>query len=354
MFAVRNQEILGMLATFGHVLYVFMSGVKMDTGVINRMGRKSMFTGIACIMFPLLVGFIIQVRLRKSWLTTKEATTLPYQTAFNCLTPFPVVVYLLESVKILNSELGQFGLSAALVGDMLSSFIIWLASLSKVGGKKGTLGVVISGASSIVYIFFIVFAFRPAMFWVIRQTPEGKAVKRRYIQLILMLMLFSGLLSQWFDASFMFGPLIMSLAVPDGPPLGSTIIRKFDCFNQDVFLPLFVTTCAMRTDLRLIKLPDNFITFNVILIFCTFVAKMLACLVPLFYNKMPLNDALALAIILSSKGEVHLALSAQFRNREVLTNYASFFLFFPPNKMELRTLISRLTNFLIFILLTFY
>ncbi|KAG6629014.1 hypothetical protein CIPAW_14G053700 [Carya illinoinensis] len=316
LFSVRNQEIVGMIGTFGHILFTFMSGVKMDTGLINRMGRKSLFTGIACIMFPLLVGFTIQVTLRRSWLTAEEATGLPFQTALNCLTPFPVVVYLLESLKILNSELGQLGLSAALVSDMVGSFLIWLASMSKVGREKGMFGAAISASSSIVYVFVVVFAFRPAMFWVIRQTPEGRPVKRTHLQLILMLMLFMGLLSQWFGASLVFGPLILGLAVPDGPPLGSAIIRKFYFFNQDVFLPLFVTTCGMRTDLRLIKFNDSFMTFNVLLIFFTFSAKMMACAVPLLYTKMPLNDALALALILSSKGEIHLAINTTFRDTE--------------------------------------
>ncbi|XP_040994224.1 cation/H(+) antiporter 3-like [Juglans microcarpa x Juglans regia] len=316
LFSDRNQEIVAMIATFGHVLFTFMSGVKMDAGVINRVGRKSLFAGIACIMFPLLVGFTVQVTLRRYWLTAVEATGLPFETALNCLTPFPVVVYLLESLKILNSELGQLGLSAALVSDIFGSFLLWLASMAKVSREKGMMGAAISASSSITYVFVVVFAFRPAMFWVIRQTPEGRPVKRTHLQLILMLMLFAGLLSQWFHASFLFGPLMLGLAVPDGPPLGSAIIRKFYYFNQDVFLPLFVTTCAMRTDLRLIKFNDSFMTFNVLLIFFTFSAKMIAPMVPLLYTKMPLNDALALALILSSKGEIHLALNTQFRDTE--------------------------------------
>ncbi|KAG6629016.1 hypothetical protein CIPAW_14G053900 [Carya illinoinensis] len=326
LFSVRNPNTVGMIATFGHILFSFMSGVKMDTGLIKRMGRKSLFTGIACIMFPLLVGsFTIQVTLRRSWLTAEEATGLPFQTALNCLTPFPVVVYLLESLKVLNSELGQLGLSASLVSDMFGCFLVWLTEMTKVGREKGMFGVAISASSSILYVFVVVFAFRPAMFWVIRQTPEGRPVKRTHLQLIMMLMLFAGLLSRWFSTSLVFGPFILGLAVPDGPPLGSAIIKKFYYFNQDVFLPLFVTTCGMRTDLRLIKFNDSFMTFNVLLIFFTFSAKMMACVVPLLYTKMPLNDALALALILSSKVMVQFLYDpsrkyAGYQKRDIIHN----------------------------------
>jgi Kef-type K+ transport system membrane component KefB len=141
---------------------------------------------------------------------------------------------------------------------------------------------------------------------------------------IIMLMVFgSGLLSHSFRMSMFTGPFFMGLAVPDGPPLGSAIVNKFNYFILDVFLPIFVTSCGMRTDLSLLKFNNMFMTINGFIIVLTFLSKMAACLVPPLYFKMPLKDAMALALLLSCKGVVQLAAYTRLRDTKV-----TIFLFF--------------------------
>ena len=60
-------------------------------------------------------------------------------------------------------------------------------------------------------------------------------------------------LSYLFGLTSLYGPFILGLAVPVGPPL--------------------VTTCGMRIDLSSIKFDNSFVTVNVILIILIFVTK---------------------------------------------------------------------------------
>jgi hypothetical protein len=62
-------------------------------------------------------------------------------------------------------------------------------------------------------------------------------------------------------------------------------------------MPIFVTTCGMRTDLSII---------HEIIIVLIIVAKLVASLIPPIFFKIALNDALALALLLSFKGVVQL------------------------------------------------
>lgn len=72
----------------------------------------------------------------------------------------------------------------------------------------------------------------------------------------------------------------------------------------------------MRTDFRLITNPiiDSFFSPNVAIIVATFVGKMVACFVPYVCYKMPLKDAIALALVMCSKGVVQLCFYADFRD----------------------------------------
>lgn len=221
LFSVRSQETLGVVAFLGHALFFFLCGVKMDMKVISRMGKKALSIGIASMLVPLLIGLSMPLTFKRSWIKEEEAFTLPFLTTVHCMTPFPVVAYILEHLKILNSEFGQLALSSALVSDLLSMFLIVICTVTTTGKMRGISVALIDIGSSILYILVVVFVVRPALFWVVRQTPKGRPVKGVYILLIVLMIFGSGLLSHLYQMSFFFGPFVLGLAIPDGPPLGS-------------------------------------------------------------------------------------------------------------------------------------
>ncbi|XP_059429344.1 cation/H(+) antiporter 4-like [Corylus avellana] len=321
LFSIKSQETLGLLSVWSYILFMFLSGVKMDLGMINRTGRKALYTGVACILLPLVVGLSTQLRLSRYYkLDEDEATILPYVTAIHCLTPFPVLVWLLEDLQILNSELGRLSLSTALVSDTLSVFLLLVSGLTGIERKKGRVVAAIDSVSIIIHVIVIVFAIRPTMFWVIRQTPEGRPIKDTYIHAIILVVLGSAYLSHLYGQTLVVGPFFLGLAIPDGPPLGSAIVNKFNSFVRDVFLPILVTTCGMRIDLSLIKFDYSYTRVNGILIVLTFVVKIVASLVPPLLSKMPFNDALTLALLLSCKGVVQIFFYAFLKDNETMAN----------------------------------
>jgi Kef-type K+ transport system membrane component KefB len=324
LFPNKSQEIIGILSLFSYTLFLFVSGVKMDVGMIKRNGRKALFTGVASMLFPLLIGLSVELKIGMRWLKEEEYK-LPYLTVAHCIASFPVLALLLDDLKILNSELGRLSLSTTLVCDMLSLLAVLSSSLVGTYQEQGSILAARNLVAVIIYIFVLVYAIRPAMFWVIRQTPKGRPIKDAYIHIIMLMILGISLLSNHFGQTLLYGPFLLGLAIPDGPPLGSTIVNKFNCFISDVFLPLYVTTYAMRTDLRLLKFDNNFMTINGILIVLTFVAKMLASSVPPLYAKMPLNDALSLALLMCFKGVTQLDYYSFLNDIQVTISFLHIF-----------------------------
>ncbi|KAF5446831.1 hypothetical protein F2P56_032430 [Juglans regia] len=302
IFSPKSQELIYVLGFFGQALFVFLGAVKTDMGTMKRMGRKALCTGIACHVSPLLLGYLLYFTLGKSWLTEEMYYKNSFLTGVHSLTSFPVVVYLLEHLRILNSELGQLALSASFVSDLSGVIIMVVSEVVTISSEIGATRAMMTAGSILIYLFLIAYVFRPAMFWVVKKTPEGKPVKGMYIHIIMAIMFLSGLYVDYNALPFFLGPFALGLAVPAGPPIGSTIVSKLNCFTEEVFLPLYVTAAAMKADIRSVTFSDRSITFNVVLFCSTFVAKMVGSLVPPLYYKMPLNDALAVALILSFKG----------------------------------------------------
>ncbi|KAG6649070.1 hypothetical protein I3843_07G183200 [Carya illinoinensis] len=308
LFPLVSQEMLNTIAMLGYTLFLFLSGVKMDMGIIFRTGRKAMYTGALSLLMPLLLGMGTLQLLGNRWgLRGAEKLELVFATTTHSMTPFPVIACLLSELNILNSELGRLGLSAAIVSDLFSGFLTSVFTLAKVAYDHSARRAFMDFGIIVVYLAVVVLVARPAMYWMVRQTPEGRPVRDLYIYIIILAVLGSALLSVWFDQLIVFGPFVLGLAVPDGPPLGSTLVYKLDSMVSGALLPLFVITTMMRVNFSGINLNSDLAMAHAIAMLVVIVAKFAACLVPPLYSSMPMNDALTLALIMSCKGVVEMA-----------------------------------------------
>lgn len=316
---VESQKIIGTLSILGYTLYMFLTGVKMDMGMISTTGRKALCLGILCLLTPLIFGMAVAVFC--SNVLYKEAPYFPYLAVTHSVTPFPVIASLLNDLKILNSELGRLALSSALVSDLCSIFLVTVTILARTGDEVQAKSprAWVDFVSAPVFVLFVVYILRPAMFWMIAQTPEGRPVKNVYIYSIILGLLFSGWLSNLFGQYVIFGAFIFGLAVPDGPPLGSALVEKLDSLVSVILMPIFMATCAMRLDvISIFNYEGSEVLMNFVLMLVSVFSKIGACFVPLvYYCKMPANDALALGLIMCSKGTVNVATQILIRDNGV-------------------------------------
>jgi len=62
MFSIKSPEIIDMLSLFSYAICFFVSGVKIDIGMIKRTGKKALFTGVVCMFSPLLISLLVQIK----------------------------------------------------------------------------------------------------------------------------------------------------------------------------------------------------------------------------------------------------------------------------------------------------
>lgn len=237
------------------------------------------------------------------------------------VTAFPTVSYLLNELKITNSELGRLGLSAAIISDICSLFFMVCGGISKVAFAEGGEEAIKDTASVICYLAICFGVLRPAMKRVVRYTPEGKPVHPTFVTMITVLFLFSVSLSKWYPQYHFLAPYLLGFAVPHGPPLGSALVDKFESVINASLLPLFITTCGMRVDMLPIITSDY--THRVFVRTRTTIATVIpfvksgAAMLPPLYSKMPRKDCLALACIMSCKGVVELSICTFLSDNKV-------------------------------------
>lgn len=319
LFYERNQDILGLLAEFGYTLYLFLSGVKIDLSMTIRAGKNTLIIGILALLVPLFAAnFVRSLLVDGSGISEADLSTLPILISFHSMSSFPVIASLLSDLEIVNSELGRLGLSSALFSDLLSLFMMVTARQAKRFKDVPSIASLQLGALILLFLL-ILFVFRPAMLWIIRQTPEGMPVKGSYIQAVIFLVLFTTVLFNFTGQISIMGPYVFGLAVPDGAPLASTLVNNIECLVSDVFMPILVITCALKADLSQISSSFDaaFTKLNIVLILVTFVVKIVSCFLTSRHCRLPFRDSLALSLIMSNKGAVELVLYTMARDYNV-------------------------------------
>ncbi|KAL6124180.1 hypothetical protein ACLB2K_076695 [Fragaria x ananassa] len=325
IFPHDSRAILEVLGEIGYELFLFLVGVRMDLELIRRSGRKVFFTGILCLLAPLITGMVLQKQLMSMtsvfMLTKDQISKLPYTTTSYCMTSSPVIVLLLEELNILNSEIGRLAVAASSISELFGTLVIWfstvlyrMAKVKPVHESLLVFGAVVGG------ILVFLFIFRPIMFWIIRQTPQNNPVKKSYVSAIIVVMLFVTIVSHYYGHTFHFMIFILGLSVPAGQPLGSTLEELFHIFISQVLLPIYVTAYTMKADFRLVDFSDPATIITAILFVFIFLAKLIGTMVAPLYYKIPLNDAFVLALILSSKGLVQVSVYTRFKDDQTASD----------------------------------
>ncbi|XP_050214850.1 cation/H(+) antiporter 9-like [Mercurialis annua] len=316
-FPHESQDRIMSLALLGYSLFLFLSGVKMDVGMVLRTGTKALSIGVLSVTLPLVLGLIYVNSRAEYYLSEVDFLASWCLTLIHAITCFPVTSYMIShQLKISHSELGRLSLCSSLVAELLG--IITIIAFNLVDTGLWVL-VVRYFKYILFFVLALIFILRPAMNWVIRKTPESKPISSFYIYVILAIALGSEIFFSCLRQVQFLGPFIVGLAVPAGAPLGSAFEEKFGSFTVAVLFEILTVTSMMRADLFLVISEYYKLKKYIKLILITCGTKLLSSLFPSMIARVPLVDSMALSFIMNYKGIVELCLAVIFRDTRMIS-----------------------------------
>ncbi|XP_077213874.1 cation/H(+) antiporter 15-like [Tasmannia lanceolata] len=317
LFPPSSYMLLDTAAILSSSFFMFLIAVKMDLSIIRKSGKRAFGIAISVNIFPAVLATLTNLILWNYIPTElKKSALLPSLTVVLSMTFFPVVACLLFDLKILSSQLGRLGVTVAMVCDIYHMALSVIISALKF--KQGsTLITIYSAASLMSLILSVVFIVRPVSVWIALKARERKHVRDIHILLILVGVVLSLFICEVIGQEAHFGPLLIGLAIPDGPPLGAAIVERLDSIISGVFFPIFFAFLGLHTNVFAIQ--DWTIVGIVMFMFLIgTIAKVIGTLLPSLYCKIPIRDASALGLILSSKGFNELLILEIWRRGKVV------------------------------------
>ncbi|KAJ6900078.1 cation/H(+) antiporter 4-like [Populus alba x Populus x berolinensis] len=238
-----------------------------------------------------------------------------------------MVSTILMQLKIINSQLGHLALASSLlfklatfaVGTLFGFINAFVNISSQVGAR-----IVIY---SLALIVFTVVVSRKTMLFFIRSTPVGKPMKEIYTTMTVGVLFLLSAIGDEVGLHYMYGPLILGLAVPARSPLAEVLVAKFDTLVSGFFLPLMAVFCSSKLNLfQLIHEFKDAVHLQISLI--GYVMKLLVTFIGAYFCKIPLRHAIALTIILNAKGITEIAQFLSFGDITELDAASGIFLVF--------------------------
>ncbi|WCJ41596.1 Cation/hydrogen exchanger family protein [Euphorbia peplus] len=341
IFPYDSQELIYVATNFGYYLFVFLNGVQIEIEMIFKTGYKALTIGIALTVMPFATSLLYNSLVKSGpFQITGSENFLVVVGIMTCL---PVVAFVVEQLKLANTEVGRLALASALVADV-GGIGIYIFQVFQ--WQRSMLAVVHSALPVAAFVLVLALVVRPALNWVIRKKPDEKSLSSSFINLLILFAFGMQVLFAFMKQTSIQAPFLIGLAIPAGIPLGSALVEKLGSFTNGVLMHILIVTSVMRVDLHLFVLNMANLKRSMIVISAFFIIKMLCCMIPMMFFKIPTNEALAIGIILTYTGVVQLYTTAIYKDNGYFDeqNYAFLIFYILLNSALVPVIVKRLFN----------
>ncbi|KAI9110809.1 hypothetical protein K1719_018247 [Acacia pycnantha] len=329
VFMPRQLSVLSVASLLGIIYALFILALKMDVVLTLRSAKRTWKLGILSSLFSFWVMFGLLYLISPESIPDLPSLRDRILLCANVsLSNFAVISQALMDLNLITSELGQIALSASMINDILHALFylgLYLIHAKEVGSKAHSLFLILMSFWG--FIASGIFIIRPALLMIARNTPTGRPVRKAYVVVILTSVMVMSLITDALGLSFLLGPMFFGLIMPNGPPLGTTILEKTETLVNEFFLPLAWAFLGQKINLLGIWDWQVVSRINLVVV-AGYVAKVIACiLISLTYKIRP-KQGLILGLILNIKGFVEVINYTRMSRIGMLDSQLYYFMVF--------------------------
>jgi len=301
-FIEPGEELLGFLAEFGLFLLMFLAGIEIDFGRLERQGPVQLGTGL--VLFGLFFG---AAYLGAGMLDVSGVDQQVFLALLLSAAALGLVVPALKETRLSTSRLGQVTLITAVFAEVLSLVGIVAMSVWVDGGMGwGLLSIPALAVAALVALALV----RQAAWWyperferLFRADDPQEMGTRAALALLFVFVGLSALLQvEAILGAFLAGAMFSFVFRDPGP-----LEEQLNGFSFGFFIPIFFINVGIEFPLD--ELGDSEVLGQALLLIAVaFAVKMLPALA-LVFRRFSLRESLAAGVLLAGQLSVIIALA---------------------------------------------
>jgi len=292
LFPAQTRPLLGILATLGLVVFMFLVGLELDLAVLDGAHRRTaLAVGTLGTLLPFGLGVLLALALHPSHHTTDLLPFGLFLGAAMSTTAFPVLARILQERNLYATPLGVLAMASAACDDVLT----W-AALALVVAVVAS-----SGAWVLPYIAVLTVAFTVVMVAVVRPrlAPYGdNDPGDGGLALAVAGALACAFATSAIGIHAIFGPFLLGAVFPRGILAGC--LRDRLAPVAAVLLPVFFVTTGLHVDIGGID-ARGFGQLGLILVVAC-AGKVIGATVAARSQGVALRESLALGALMNTRG----------------------------------------------------
>ncbi|CAN7114789.1 unnamed protein product [Brassica rapa subsp. narinosa] len=321
VFPPISNYICANLGLMGFFYFFFITAAKTDVASVAKSPRKHKYIAAIGVVIPAfcvgVTGMAMRHKMNKNMRKISSIGAIAFGLSFSS---FPVIYTILRDMNLVNSEVGKFAMSVALLGDMAAILVLTFFEAMMHGDVGGAMAIVWYLVSVVIFSGFMLLVVRGALEWVVSHTPEGKLVDQNYIVMILMGVLVACFLTDMLGLSIGVGPIWLGLVVPHGPPLGSTLAIRSETFIHEFLMPFSFGLVGLNTNVYLLTsdIWEQELSPLVYMVIVGFITKFIAVVAAAVFFKVPTRDSLTLGLMMNLRGQIDMLLYLHWIDKRIV------------------------------------
>ncbi|CAN0910898.1 Cation/H(+) antiporter 15 [Linum grandiflorum] len=322
MFPLKSITLVEQVAYWALTCHVFLLGLETDVASVLRAGKKAVHVAAGGVLFPLAIGsglyYLVEAITVANDVSGKgnsrRSGHFPYFAAPLGMTGFPVVSKILADLKLIHTDLGRLAMSCSLVEDLVG----WIFVLILFPYTVSFLNVIYSVPATVVFILFCVYAVRPLLEFLIRQTSRYSCMSNEYyLSFVLISVSMFACSTEVLGTGSLIGAFVFGVIMPDRA-LAGLMIDKFDDMISRYLLPMYFVCCGLRT--QLMEVVDYWgLTLFILLLSC--LLKVFGALITTSRYNISRRDAFALGMLSNSKGILAAFTASLALDKQILVSH---------------------------------
>ncbi len=300
MFHPQSLGSLKMLSQLGLMLFMFQVGGELNLKDVLRLGRTVVAISYVGILIPFASGAGLALYLYKR-LSPPGVPFLSFALFMGIamsITAFPVLARILVEKGLLQTRVGSIALASAAIDDVTAWCLLALLSIQVASGAP-PLFLRFAGLGCYVALMLIV------RYLLGRSPGQVKAYFTNKPLPALLFMFASALVTSWLGIHVAFGAFVAGIVLPKQEGQRAGAIKRIQPFTTIILLPLFFALTGLRTHVLLMDSADLWLYCGLIILVAVF-GKLVGCAVSGRISGMNGREALALGILMNTRGLVEL------------------------------------------------
>jgi Kef-type K+ transport system membrane component KefB len=308
LFPVDQREFLALLANIGLVLFMFIVGLELDTGLVKGHGRVAGAVSVGSIVLPFALGIALAFVLVDAHGDSDRFWPFAlFLGASMSVTAFPVLARILTDRTMHRTQTGGLALACAAVDDVLAwtllAVVIGIAGGTEQSGLEAWLIVL-----AIPFAVLMLVAVRPRLGGLTRAHDRAGRLTPGLLAIVLVGMLAAAAVTELLHVHFIFGAFLFGAIMPreGAERLRHEILVRLEQISVVLLLPVFFLVSGLNVDLR--GLGGEELLQLVLILVVAIVGKGVGAYAGARFNGVPGWQARSLGVLMNTRGLTELVI----------------------------------------------